>query len=226
MSNHKRISQSRPVGGFRRVSLRVDNVENTLVIEQGEVDSLTLTGDADTLGQIRTQVVDGRLEIRLAGGWMAVLRHGLRTSLTRARVEHQLTVRHLDELEVCGLARVELDRLETDRLAVAFRGAGTLHLGELTARELEIRIHGSSRIEVAGTVDTQRVEARLGTYHAPRLKSQRAQVRLQGMAQAVVWAVDALQATIRGPGSVRYLGTPRVSRQVSPVGSVAPWRGG
>ncbi len=226
MNRKSRVTESRPARSFQRVCLRVDNMENHLVIRQGETESLTLTSDPETLSQITTEVRDGTLHIRLAGGRLDILRHGLRTSLTRARVEHRLTVRHLTGLQVRGLAWVEIDELATDRLEIAFGGAGELRLGALAAQELDIDLRGAGRIEVAGTVDAQRVEARLGTYHAPGLKSRRAQVTLQGVARAVVWAVDALEATVRGPGSVRYLGSPRVIRRVSPMGSVAPLGGG
>jgi hypothetical protein len=220
MNSKSRVTERRNARNFHRVCLRVDNVENHLVIRQGETESLTLTADPETLSQITTVVRDGTLHIRLAGGILNILRHGLRTSLTRARVEYRLTVKQLTCLEIAGLAHVDASSIQTDRLQMTFRGAGAIRIGSLTAGQLDVDLHGTARMDLAGNVDVQTVEVRLGTYSAARLKSQRAEVTLQGMARAIVWAAESLEATIRGPGSVQYVGSPRVRKQVSPLGSV------
>jgi hypothetical protein len=220
MVHDNRVTHSRGLQTFHRVSLRVDNVENHLVIRQGEPESLTLTADPETMSQITTVVRDGTLDIRLAGGILNTLRHGLRTSLTRARVEYRLTVRQLTGLEIAGLARVDASSIQTDRLQITFRGAGAIRIASLTAGQLDVDLHGTARIDLAGSVEQQTVNARLGTYSAAQLESRRAVVTLQGMARAIVWAADTLEATIRGPGSVQYVGSPRVRKHVSPLGSV------
>jgi hypothetical protein len=77
-------------------------------------------------------------------------------------------------------------------------------------------------MDLSGTVEEQTVNVHLGTYNTARLESRRAVVTLQGMARAIVWAVETLETTIRGPGSVQYVGSPQVRKQVSPLGSVTP----
>jgi len=59
-----------------------------------------------------------------------------------------------------------------------------------------------------------------GSYSAPKLESRRASVDLRGAGHATVWAVEDLDVTIRGLGSVEYYGSPTVKKNVSGLGSV------
>jgi hypothetical protein len=52
------------------------------------------------------------------------------------------------------------------------------------------------------------------TYEAGELKSQRVKATLHGVGSATVWAVEELDATIRGVGEVSYYGSPTVRQLV------------
>ena len=59
-----------------------------------------------------------------------------------------------------------------------------------------------------------------GSYSAPKLESKKAAIQLKGAGNAVVWAVEDLDAAISGIGSVEYYGSPTVKKNISGLGSV------
>jgi hypothetical protein len=59
-----------------------------------------------------------------------------------------------------------------------------------------------------------------GTFEAPELESQTAEVRISGAGSATVRVTDNLKANVSGAGSIDYYGSPAVDRNVSGAGSI------
>jgi hypothetical protein len=218
MSTGNRVTESREVSNFDRVFLR-DYGE--LVITQGEQESLTIETHPDVLPQIRTEVKDGELVIKIGGSWLDKLGHALSTSLTRQWIKYDLTVKKLTGLEIAGAVRVNASSIDTDRLALKLGGASQVNIEALSAEVLEVDLPGAGAINISGKVGEQRIAiSGAGSYSAPKLESRRASVDLRGAGQATVWAIEDLEVAIRGLGSVEYYGTPTVKKSVSGLGSV------
>jgi hypothetical protein len=218
MSTSNLATESREVSNFDRVALR-DYGE--LVIMQGERESLTIEADADILPQIKTEVKNGTLDIRIGGSWMDKLGHALSTSFTRQWIKYNLTVKKLTGLEIAGAIRVNASDLETDRLALKLSGAGQVNIQALSAEVLEVDSPGAGAINIGGKVEEQRIViSGAGSYKAPKLESKRASVDLRGAGHATVWAVENLDVAIRGLGNVEYYGTPTVKKNISGLGTV------
>jgi hypothetical protein len=218
MSTGNRVTESREVSNFDRVFLR-DYGE--LVITQGEQESLTIETHPDILPQIKTEVKNGELVIKIGGSWLDKLGHALSTSLTRQPIKYDLTVKKLTGLEIAGAVRVNASDIETDRLALKLGGAGQVNIGALSAEVLEVDLPGAGAINISGKVGKQRIAiSGAGSYSAPKLESRRASVDLRGAGQATIWVVEDLDVAIRGLGSVEYYGTPTVKKSVSGLGTV------
>jgi hypothetical protein len=218
MSTDNLVTESREVSNFDRVALR-DYGE--LVITQGEQESLTIETHPDVLSQIKTEVREGKLVIRIGGSWLDKLGHALSASLTKQPIKYSLTVKKLTALEISGAARVKASDIETDGLALKLSGAGQVSIESLSAEVLEVDSPGAGAITVSGKVGEQRIAiSGAGSYKAPKLESRRASVDLRGAGQATVWAVEDLDVTISGLGSVEYYGSPTVKKSVSGLGSV------
>jgi hypothetical protein len=216
--DHKEI---RDVQGFEQVSLRVQNIQNDLVIQQGERESLVIEANPDLLTRVKTVVIDGKLNIWIDGSWSDLIKEALSTSLTRQRIQYTLMVRRLSALDVAGFAYIQVASLETDRLALGFAGPGTARFTRLHARLLEVDLAGPGKIELAGEVEEQRLSIRaIGFYYAPQLASKKAFVRLSGPGQAQIWVKDSLDATISGPGRLEYYGAPRIRQKTMPFGGL------
>ena len=217
------VTECRVVRDFDRVALRVDNTVCEVVIRQGERESLIVSGRPDTLSRLKTEVRDGELSITLGGGWSDKLQRALATSLTRQWIKCDLTVRSLTSLELGGLVRARASDIQSDHLSVSVCGAGRVNLESLTAGRLDVAMRGTCQVEATGRVREQKVAIDgMGHYDAPKLESQTAVVDLNGAGRATVWAVEDLQVTSRGIGSVEYYGTPRVKKHASPLASVIP----
>ena len=130
-------------------------------------------------------------------------------------------MKKLTGLEIYGAVSVKSANLETDRLALKLGGAGQVNINALSAEVLEVDAPGVGAIHVGGKVAEQRVTITgAGSYKAPKLESRRASVDLRGAGQATVWAVEDLDVTISGLGSVEYHGTPAVKKRISGLGTV------
>ena len=201
MSTNDVLTETREVSDFDRVAL---TGFGELVITQGEEESLTIEAHQDILSRIETEVKDGKLIIGISGSWLDWLGDVLTAGFTRKRIRYDLTVKQFTGLEVLGAARVKVANIETDRLALELRGAGDVNLESLDAERLKVDLPGAGKIGVAGRVAEQTVTiSGAGSYDA-----------------ATVWAVEELDATIRGIGSVSYYGTPKVSKEITGPGSV------
>jgi hypothetical protein len=199
---------TRNVSGFDRVSLQGIG---TLVIEQGESESLTIDAEERVLRRIETAVQDGTLYIRPDRGFR-----------TREEIVYSLTVDDLTGIELSGAGQAQMRRLETGALSLTLSGAGALAIEELIADTLDIQSSGNVSVTLKGAVDTQTVSfGQAGTYDAEDLESRAATVSVDGAAQAIVNVSESLDATASGAASITYLGDPTVSESTSGVGSVS-----
>ena len=224
MNTTDRIIQSIEVGNFDRIALQVNNVENEVIIKQGQHESLTVEARPDVFARIKTEVRNGQLVIQLDGSWSDKISAALATSLSRPRIKYVVTIKNLTALDIVGLAHVRVDKIETDRLQVKFGGLGKLSIAELNAQRLDVEVTmpGSCEVEVSGCVEEQHVSLNgMGEYSARRLESRKAAVALKGPGgHAVVRVEDELNVTIGGPGRVEYYGQPRVTKKIAPLGAV------
>lgn len=214
------------VHDVNQVTLRVENKMNWMTLRQGEPELLVIEAAGDVLDQIGASVSDGRLTIRNNGTWTERLRDALSTSLTRQQVTYQLTVRDLSQLEVLGMARVDMAQLATEGLALRLEGACQLTIRSLETDDLSVDLRGTGRVTLGGRAARQQVVIDgLSTYEAEGLESEQASVQLRGSGRATVWATQELDVTIRGLGRVAYRGRPAVRQQVMPMGVVVPLEG-
>lgn len=224
MNTSDRITQSIEVGNFDRIALQVNNVENEVVVKQGEHESLTIEARPDVFARLKAEVRNGQLVIQMGGSWSDKISAALATSLSRLRIKYVVIVRNLTGLDVTGLAHVRVANLETDRLQVKFEGLGNLEIAGLDAQRLDVNVTmpGPCQVEVSGRAREQYVSlSGMGEYDASGLESRKTTVALKGPGgHAAVRAEDELNVTISGVGRVEYYGQPRVTKKVSPASVV------
>jgi hypothetical protein len=209
-------TETREVSGFNRVVLEE---YGELILAQGSQPSLTIEADEDVLSRIKTTVKDGTLTIGIGGTWWDKLEMALNDVLSGRKIVYQLTVVELTGVTVRGAGRVKCADLRSDRLVVRVAGAGEVTIGALSTGQLGVELPGAGTIQVAGQATEQRVVlSGAGTYRAPQLESQKAQVKLTGLGSATVWAAEELDVTIQGLGHVEYYGTPAVTQSITGVG--------
>jgi hypothetical protein len=224
------VSEGREVSGFSSVELAG---WGRLHIETGESEGLTIETDQNLLEYIETEVADGRL----------VIRHRRRVVLRPSTtIDYYLTVIDLEgisvsgagdvnvpeisgerfDVRISGAGSVEVDGLSVQVADVDITGAGNVDLGALNADRLDVDISGAGDLSVlTGEVRVQEIGITGGGNHQARgLQCAEAEVRLSGLGNATLRVSERLQVSISGAGSVRYIGSPSVVKNVSGVGNV------
>lgn len=203
-------TESRSVAGFDEV---VFAVAGDLTIEQGTSETLTLEAEPAVLPKITTDVQGRRLVIGAGPGRIE----------TQQPIRIRLGVRSLRALESRAVGAVTIGPLKSEDLALVLAGGGSIHLDRLDeARSLDVRITGAGDVGVrGGKVKAQRLDIRgMGSYVAPGLASERADVAIDGNGQVQLAASTSLAVRIGGIGRVRYQGEPAVTRSISGIGSI------
>lgn len=220
MSDQGNVTVTREVHGFNRVSFRAEH-ENELIITQGDRESLVINAPEDIANRVEADVADGRLKIRVTGSWTQKISDALTTTFTRPKIRYELFVRTLEELEVQSVSRVKIAALTTPRFEVELKGVGEVDIDALSTESLDVELEGAGRIDIQGQATKASVSlSGPGEYRAPELRCTELEIELNGVGKATVWAVEKLDITMRGIGSIQYHGSPRVKQNVTALGSV------
>lgn len=203
-------TETRRVADFDQV---VISVPGEVSINQGPAETLTLEAEPAVLRKITTEIVGRRLLIGLVPGRVE----------TQQPIRMKLGVRNLRAFESRTAGAITVGALGSDSLALVLTGGSVLNLDRLDrALSLDVRITGAGEVAVGGgTVVAQKVAITgAGTYAAPRLASERAEVAIDGHGEVQLAASTTLAVRIGGVGRVRYRGNPAVTRSIRGVGSI------
>lgn len=192
-----------------------------LTIKQGDQESLEIETDEEFMDHVKTRVENGKLQIDVVGEWLDRITAFFSRGYESQRIKYNLTVIKLTGLTVSGAARVRVDGLKTEDLAVRLGGAAEIDIDSLDVGSLKVELPGTGNIMVEGKAQEQDVNVSgAGAYSARKLESTSARIRITGIGKAIVQATEDLDISIRGVGSVEYYGNPRVQQSVSGLGHV------
>lgn len=214
----ERITEKRELGPFTRVSMRGIG---KLTIQKGKPQEVSIEGDKVALSRIITKVNDSRLVIDIGRDWVEKLSAGF-DFLSSSDIRIIITTPDLEELEVAGVAEIEVHDIQTENLALKMTGASSVKVTNLKADTLRTEIPGAGKIQVDGNVKEQTVTlAGADNFSAHNLASKKAKVVLSGVGSAQLWVTDELEVTIAGVGSVEYFGSPTITQSVTMLGKVS-----
>lgn len=203
------ITESRTVAGFNAVEL---SGIGTLIIEQGDRETLEITAEDNLMSRIKSSVSGSRLQL---GSEEFV------NILPTKDIIYRLKVKNLNQIESSGLGKIEMKKLKTDKLMVEISGSGRISLDNLQAATLRLDISGLGDISISGNVKSQQVQiSGAGNYKAPNLASETANVDISGTGNAILWVTEQLDLDISGAGKVHYYGSPQINSDISGAGVV------
>ncbi|NIM96432.1 MAG: hypothetical protein GTO18_22255 [Anaerolineales bacterium] len=221
MSADQIITETQLLEPFDRIRLKDHTGAVELFIAQGSEESLTIQASQEIVQKIKTGVRRGQLDIQIGGTFAEKVTDMFKTTLAHERIRLTLTVKTLNALEVFGAAKINASSIKTGLLILRIHSAGDVTFKSLTARVLRVEHSGAGILELTGKAVEQGITLNgAGSYRAPKLESQKANVLVEGTGNVTIWAVRDLKATVRGIGSVIYYGNPSVKRRVSGLGSV------
>lgn len=185
----KVLTEERGVEGITAVSLRGFG---SVIIEQGEGESLTVTADENYMPYLKTAMQNGTLILETTDN----INFG-----DPGNIVFRVTVNELNALELAGAGSVNIFGLDTDVLRVTLPGAGSITTSGRVREQV---------IELIGA----------GSYNGADLASEEATVRSSGAGSVVVRVSKTLDVVINGVGSVEYIGNPQVTQRILGVGQV------
>jgi hypothetical protein len=183
----------------------------TLVIRQGDSESLTVEADDNLLRYIETNSENGVLRLTTRGANIQ----------PKTPIRYDLQVKELQAIAVQGAGIVEgSGSFHSPDLVVSLDGASIATL-DMVGKTLHVQLNGASKVVFSGSVENQ--DATLSgasQYDASALKSQKVQMSANGATEAKVHAERQLNAVVNGASQITYTGDPQLSIEVNGASSV------
>jgi hypothetical protein len=206
------ITETRDVKGFTKVTF---GVSGNLYINLGSEFKVVLEGDKSTLGDVITEVSDGRLIIK---------KENWRLNLNE-KVTVTITMPELKALGVSGSGKAEIrEAVKTSDLSLSVSGSGKIYTTDLTLTKLGCSISGSGDILIGGNGNASSADISIsgsGNYTGEQFKIGSVDVSISGSGNCTCNATESLKGSISGSGNLTYLGNaPKVDTRVSGSGHV------
>jgi hypothetical protein len=166
----------------------------SMAVDVGKAQSVLVSGNAEFLAQLKTEVVDGELRV-------SIKNHKFNGSLGDPKIT--VTVPALTRFAVAGAGAATLTHVSGDSLSIEYSGAGSLK-ADGKVKNLKLEIAG------VGSIDTR------------HLIAEKVRVDVGGVGNVQVYASDTLDADVGGVGSLTYYGNPRtVHKSAGGIGSIS-----
>jgi hypothetical protein len=180
------------------------------------------TATATTARIIGTQAAIDVATVEVQGRQLVIRRNRSAWGGTPGQTPPAATVRIttplLANVWVTGPAKVSVDRLKGQRVAVSLEGSGALSVANIVADRVDLSTLGSGTLTVAGTVGNLYATARgAGIFDAAKLIAADVKLTSESAGSVTLSAKRAADITMAGTGSVVVLGKPACT--VKNVGS-------
>jgi len=200
------------VSGFNQVVL---SGTGTLIITQGDNESLVIEAEDNIGPKITTEVSNNQLSINQNG-----------IPIPTKPIKYYLTVKDLNQIQIDGTGEIQSDTLNTNNLTIIINGAGQSTMTNLNVLLLNININGAGKLNIGGTATNQTIKiAGAGNYSADNLNSKTATINIDGGGNVVVKVSQLLNVIINGAGDISYIGNPQIKKQINGAGNVKQIKG-
>ncbi|MDD5368090.1 MAG: DUF2807 domain-containing protein [Anaerolineaceae bacterium] len=204
------ILEPRPVNDFNEVILKGFG---DLIVKQSEEEELIVEAEESVLPYVTTDVHNHRLVIEY--------RNPLVLDTSRRPIVYHLSVKEILGIDITGAGTLESDHITSSTLRLGVGGSGTIQVDDLQAEKVVVAISGTAQVELTGKAMQEEITVSgSATVQAWGLICQSARVRVSGTAKVTVRAVDTLEVSISGMGTVEYFGAPRITRNITGIGKL------
>lgn len=186
-----------------------------VVIHQGDVQQVTVTGHQNILDRLRERVDDGIWEIDLGKGCFYDL-----------DLQIEITVKDLNKIFLSGSGDIVVhDFKDQGNLDVLVSGSGFIRMNEFTGTtDLDVIISGSGDIYAnADFPDLEQLDVTIsgsGKFEGYMLETSHCDATISGSGDVYTRVRDHLSAIISGSGDVHYKGFPEVDVTITGSGRV------
>lgn len=180
--------------------------------------SVRISGDEKRVGQVRTEVVDGKLVVRMEKkGWFG--------GSSSKGIEVTISNPQVTSVAASGGSSIEAEATATDTFAAEASGGAALSVRNVDAKTVKVEISGGGEATLKGRADTVDVEASGGAVvNAQDLSHKALKVDASGGTVVNANPSDSLDADMSG-GCVLNVDSAPAQRNVeSSGGSVVNYR--
>lgn len=212
------IKETREINPFNKISFRDFG---TLIINQGEQESLTIEADQDLLSELISEVRGDTLVLGIDEDWINRIGKVISSvfSSDEHKVIYHLTFVNLSQIKVSGKCTLECDSLTAKDLTLKVSGLGNMVINHMDCESLETNVSGRGDLSLSGHADHQKIRiSGSADYNAPNLESLSARITISGQGNATLRVQDDLDITISGLGQVNYYGQPKIHQVISGMG--------
>ncbi|MEO0474069.1 MAG: head GIN domain-containing protein [Bacteroidota bacterium] len=184
-------------------------------IEEGDRYQVDIETSDRILDQIKTEVRDGILHIKLTDDWKWKKKgdHKIRLNIVSCCFE---------SINVSGAAKLSAETaLSSEKMRLMGSGAAKIDL-ILDVEKLDVNMSGAANVNMVGVASQVQYDlsgaAKIRAYD---LRSEAAKVKGSGAASVHVFVSEYLTANLSGAGNLNYRGNPEVQKNVSGVASIS-----
>jgi len=212
------ITETRQITTFNKISFRDFG---TLILTQGESESLTIEADQELLSELITEVHGDTLVLGIDDDWLNRIGKVISSVFNNEerKVIYHLIFSDISEIKMSGKCTLKCNALTADTLVLKVSGLGNFAIDQLDCNSLESSISGRGDFTLSGRANDQKLRiSGSGDVDASNLTSQSAQITISGQGNATVRVQDSLDITISGLGQVNYYGHPKIRQVISGFG--------
>lgn len=167
---------------------------NNVVVRVGEQQSVVVKADENLIDRVTTRVQSGKLVIGNTPGSYS----------TKSPMSVEVSVPTLNALTLSGSGNIVVGGIDAASLTVTLPGSGTLTASGTTTR-LDVTVSGSGMVQFG------------------RLVANDVQAVVSGSGTVFVTAIESLDASVPGEGTIVYTGNPPdVTRSITGTGAITP----
>lgn len=184
-----------------------------VVVKTGDGYSVSASGSAEALKNLRFIVTDGELTVG---------RYKYRWSIgDKDKAVITITAPAISSIETAGSGNVKADRVNGDQVTLSSAGSGSLEVAIVEAKSLIGEIAGSGNVKLAGKASRADYSiAGSGSIDASRLTSDDAEVSIAGSGDVDLNAGGKVDIDIAGSGNVNVTGGAKCTKSVMGSGSI------
>ncbi len=202
-------TEDRSVASFNNVEV---NGSMKVHVMEGTTQQVRVEAEDNIISRLETYVSNNTLVIKFKNGWTIIPHRTVHVYVT-ASAYHGLVMNGSGGID-CS------NNLNTDHLRLTMNGSGDINI-QTTANSIDSKVEGSGNIGVTGSATDLKSEVNgSGDFNALQLKTDYADVYINGSGDQTVWVEKTLDARINGSGTVKYTGAASVNTTISGSGKV------
>lgn len=180
-----------------------------VIISQGTTQEVKVSGQANIIDKLKTEVIDGKWTITAEDG-----------CYENYELLIEITIPNLKASKLIGSGSMIInDFSEQEDLSINITGSGDMTLNKFEGiTNLDVSIQGSGDFNATQYISTlEKLDLNIagsGSYLGYNISSEESNINIVGSGNAQITAINTLIARISGGGNISYKGSPTITQNI------------